>query len=285
MVEPPAKQLGTGALGALGADLPKIPGYKVTGLLGEGGMGRVYLGHQNSTDRRPVAIKMLRTLLPASEMARRFEFERQALSRLNHPAVAQLYGAGHAEDGRHYVAMEYVDGLPIHLHCDRNRLDLRQRLQLFLAVCRGVEHAHRRQLLHRDLKPSNLLIAIPDGEAVPKVIDFGIARTLEDQGGETAFTGAGLLGTPAYMSPEAVGPSDGPRDLDTRADVYSLGVVLYELLVGVRPSRQPRLGRCVGLRKLGVPGQGPPAFKPVVENGRVIERRQSGVRLRRIWII
>ncbi|MEM8996350.1 MAG: serine/threonine-protein kinase, partial [Acidobacteriota bacterium] len=211
MAKPLVQQAGRFEIAA--DTLPKVPGFTVTGLLGEGGMGRVYLGHQESADERPVAIKMLRTSLPVVEMTRRFELERQALSRLNHPAIAQLYGAGRAEDGRHYVAMEFVDGPSIVRYCDRERLGIRARLELFVAICRGVEHAHRRQLLHRDLKPSNLLVATQDGEPEPKIIDFGIARTLEVDDGLTAFTGTGILGTPAYMSPEAVGPSDGPRDL------------------------------------------------------------------------
>ncbi|MEM6797094.1 MAG: serine/threonine-protein kinase, partial [Acidobacteriota bacterium] len=218
-----------------GPPYPRIQGYEVTGLLGEGGMGRVFLGVQRSADRRPVAIKMIRASVPGAELVRRFEAERQALSRLNHPAIAQLFGAGEAADGRHFVALEYVDGLPITAYCDRNRLDVRGRLEIFIEVCRGVEHAHRRQLLHRDLKPSNLMVTRRDGRPVPKVIDFGIARPLDSDGDPTVHTGASILGSPAYMSPEAVGPSGGPRDLDTRADVYSLGVVLYELLVGVRP--------------------------------------------------
>ncbi|MEO1084872.1 MAG: serine/threonine-protein kinase, partial [Acidobacteriota bacterium] len=174
MAEPLVPQVGRLEIAA--DALPKVPGFTVTGLLGEGGMGRVYLGHQEIADKRPVAIKMLRTSLPVAEMTRRFELERQALSRLNHTAIAQLYGAGLDEDGRHYVAMEFVDGPSIVRYCDRERLGIRARLELFIAICSGVEHAHRRQLLHRDLKPSNLLVATQDGEPVPKIIDFGIAR-------------------------------------------------------------------------------------------------------------
>lgn len=219
-------------------EVPDVPGYDVQSLLGEGGMGRVFVAVQQSADRRQVAIKMIRPMLVGSDLMRRFDAEREALSRLNHPAIAQLYAAGNASDGRPFVAMEYVEGLPITRYCDRNRLGIRERLELFAAVCRGVEHAHRRQLLHRDLKPSNLLVATRDGEPTPKIIDFGIARALDTPDDGTLVTGPGLLGTPAYMSPEALEPSDdgdGQRDLDTRTDVYSLGVVLYELLLGVHP--------------------------------------------------
>lgn len=215
-------------------DLPEVPGFDVLSVLGEGGMGRVFLAVQESADRT-VALKMIRAAVPGPELLRRFQAERQALSRLNHPAIAQLYGAGTADDGRHFVAMEYVDGLPIHRYCDSHRLDLRQRLELFVEVCRGVEHAHRRQLLHRDLKPSNLLIADEGGRPHAKIIDFGIARALDVADGVTVSDGTDVVGTPAYMSPEAVRPCEGLRDLDTRTDVYSLGVVLYQLLVSVRP--------------------------------------------------
>ena len=214
--------------------MPEVTGFNVHSVLGEGGMGRVFLATQESADR-PVALKMIRAAVPGPELLRRFQAERQALSRLNHPAIAQLYGAGTTEDGRHFVAMEYVDGLPIHRYCDSHHMDLKQRLELFVEVCRGVEHAHRRQLLHRDLKPSNLLITDEGGRPHPKIIDFGIARALDIEDGFTVSDGTDVIGTPAYMSPEAVRPCKGLRDLDTRTDVYSLGVVLYELLVGVRP--------------------------------------------------
>ena len=216
-------------------ELPEIPGYEVQRLLGEGGMGRVYLANQVGAGRRPVAIKVIRDSRPGLRLDRRFQAEHRALSRLNHPAIAQLYGAGRGRDGGRFVVMEYVDGEPITRFCDARKLGLRARLELFVAVCHGVEHAHRRQLLHRDLKPSNLLVTRQDGAARPKIIDFGIARVLDGPVGDSLLTGAGLVGTPAYMSPEAIRPCEGPRDLDTRADVYSLGVVLYELLVGVRP--------------------------------------------------
>ncbi|REK03302.1 MAG: serine/threonine protein kinase [Acidobacteria bacterium] len=216
-------------------ELLEFPDYTVERLLGEGGMGRVFLARQKSAGGRAVALKIIRGTLLSRDLERRFTVEQQALARLNHPAIAQLYASGTTTDGRPFVAMEFVDGVPITRWCDERGLGVRQRIELFVAICRGVEHAHRRQLLHRDLKPSNLLITERDGAATPKIIDFGIARTLEAAEGATALTGTELLGTPAYMSPEAIRPSEGPRDLDTRTDVYSLGVVLYELLLGVRP--------------------------------------------------
>ncbi|MEO1369843.1 MAG: serine/threonine-protein kinase, partial [Acidobacteriota bacterium] len=230
---PPVHRLTGGRLESPG--YPHLPGYSIEGVLGEGGMGRVYLAVEERTDRRHVAIKMIRMPIPDPDLIRRFEAERRAMSRLNHPAIAQLFGAGVAEDGRHFVVMEYVEGLPITRHCDEHRLSIRERLELFIEVCRGVEHAHRRQLLHRDLKPSNVLISTRDETSTPKIIDFGIARSLDGPlDGQATVTGTRPIGTPAYMSPEALEPPDR-RDLDTRTDVYSLGVVLYELLTGTRP--------------------------------------------------
>lgn len=214
---------------------PRIPGFVIERTLGEGGMGRVYLARQTRPVERTVAIKMIAELADP-KIAHRFAAEQRALARLNHPAVAQLYDAGATPDGEPYVVMEYVDGLPLTEYCDRERLSIEARLRLFVAVCRGIEHAHRRQLLHRDLKPSNLLVTETDGQPMPKIIDFGIARALDAplHDGDLA-TGTRILGTPHYMSPEALDPADGSRDLDTRTDVYSLGVVLYELLTGARP--------------------------------------------------
>lgn len=216
--------------------LPEFPGYTVERRLGEGGMGEVFLATEDGSEtRRRVAIKRIRTFGDLARLLPRFAFERDALARLNHPSVAQLFGAGTGPDGRPYVVMEHVEGLPVTAFCDRERLSVDERLRLFLDVCRGVEHAHRRQLLHRDLKPSNILVTRRDDEATPKIIDFGIARALDTAPGTGGSTGTSVLGTPAYMSPEALGTGDGPHDLDTRTDVFSLGVVLYQLLVGVRP--------------------------------------------------
>ena len=214
---------------------PDVPGYTVLGLLGRGGMGEVYLASDDASPDRRVAIKRMRHSLDP-ELARRFAVERDALARLDHRAIARLFASGTSSDGYPYVVMEVVEGRPITRHCDEERLSIEERLRLFVDVCRGVEHAHRRGLLHRDLKPSNILVATVDGEATPKVIDFGIARDLDASEASDATRTGSTPGTPAYMSPEALAAgAGGQRDLDTRTDVYSLGVVLYELLVGGRP--------------------------------------------------
>ena len=165
----------------------------------------------------------------------RFESERQALAMMDHPCIAKVFDAGATESGRPYFVMEYVQGIPITEHCDRNRLSVRQRLELFQRVCAGVQHAHQKAIIHRDIKPSNVLVAIHDDEAVPKIIDFGVAKATAQRLTEnTVFTELGqLIGTPEYMSPEQAEMSQ--QDVDTRADVYALGVVLYELLVGALP--------------------------------------------------
>lgn len=211
----------------------RVGPYEILDLLGEGGMGRVYLAEQQEPVRRRVALKLLRVALLDRDEAARFEAERQAMGRLDHVNVGRILEAGTTEDGLPFFAMEWIDGPPITRYCDRETLPLRARLELFVDVCRGVEHAHRKLLLHRDLKPSNLLVAEFDGRAVPKIIDFGIAKGLDAALAErTLHTGDRVIGTPAYMSPEALA---GGEEIDVRSDVYSLGVVLYELLAGVRP--------------------------------------------------
>jgi eukaryotic-like serine/threonine-protein kinase len=203
--------------------------------IGEGGMGTVYLARQQYPIRREVALKVVKLGMDSRQVLERFESERQALALMEYPNVARVLDAGTSERGRPYFVMEYVDGVPITHYCDRKTLNTRERLQLFIPVCNALQHAHKKGIIHRDVKPSNVLVTEVDGKPVPKVIDFGIARATDQRAveGET-FTLAGqIVGTPEYMSPEQA--SIDSRDIDTGTDVYSLGVVLYELLVGTLP--------------------------------------------------
>ncbi|MEO1366992.1 MAG: serine/threonine-protein kinase, partial [Acidobacteriota bacterium] len=218
--------------------LETIGPYTVTGSLGEGGMGTVFRAVQQDPIERQVAVKVMARGATGPEARRRFDLERKALGRLTHPHIARLYEAGTTDDGRPFVAMELVEGLRITQFCDLHGFSIEQRLRLFVEICRGVQYAHQNQILHRDIKPSNLLVTEAEGEPVAKIIDFGIARDLELPSDHTFATGSRLIGTPHYMSPEALQPSEH-QGLDTRADVYSLGVVLYELLVGARPHETP----------------------------------------------
>lgn len=208
--------------------------YRLERVLGEGGMGVVYEAAQDEPIRRSVALKVIRQGMESREAVARFEAERQALAAMSHPDIATVHDAGLTRDGRPYFVMERVEGVPITQYAERERLDLRHRVELFVRICRAVEHAHRRGILHRDLKPANLLVSISETGAQPKVIDFGVAKaTGGDACGDALETRAGrLIGTPEYMSPEQAAMS---ADIDTRADVYSLGVCLYELLTGELP--------------------------------------------------
>ena len=220
------------------ATLPekRIGRYQIRGLLGEGGMGSVYLAEQHEPIERIVALKLMRSTLAGPASVARFGAERQALARLSHPNVAAMYDAGATDDGFPYFVMEHVEGRPLVDYCDEHRLTIRERIKLLLQVSKGVQHAHQKGIIHRDLKPSNVLVADVEGRPLPKIIDFGIAKAIDDNflGESTAvLTGIGVVGTPAYMSPEALSGDD----LDTRTDVYSLGVIMYELLTGARPHR------------------------------------------------
>lgn len=213
--------------------------YRLDALIAAGGMGEVYEATQVEPIERRVAVKVIRPGYGSPEVIERFEAERQVLSLMNHSGIARVFDAGAAGDGRPYFAMELVDGIAIDRYCDQNRLDPAQRLDLFVRVCDAVQHAHSKGVVHRDLKPSNVLVTEEDGSAAPKIIDFGIAKALDPMlhpGAETLL--GTTLGTPEYMSPEQAGL---PRDVDTRTDVYSLGVLLYELLVGSRPFPSARL--------------------------------------------
>jgi len=209
--------------------------YRFLQRLGEGGMGEVWLAEQVRPVRRQVAIKVIKAGMDSAQVIARFEAERQALALMDHPTIAKVLDGGTTTEGRPYFAMEYVRGDSIITYCDRNRLTVNDRLELFIQVCDGVQHAHQKGVIHRDLKPSNVLVTASDNHPVPRIIDFGIAKAIAQPLTERSlFTELGMLiGTPEYMSPEQAEMT--PVDVDTRSDVYSLGVLLYELIVGVLP--------------------------------------------------
>jgi len=212
-----------------------IGNYRIIQKLGEGGMGEVYEAEQTDPIRRRVAIKIIKWGMDTKQVVARFESERQALALMNHPNIAKVFDAGATEQGRPFFVMEIVKGIPITEYCDKHRLNNRQRLDLFNQVCEGVQHAHQKGIIHRDIKASNVLVMIQDEKPVPKIIDFGVAKaTAQRLTEKSVFTEMGqLIGTPEYMSPEQAEMTG--LDIDTRTDVYSLGVLLYELLVGVLP--------------------------------------------------
>src|SRR5207247_1484286 len=209
--------------------------YKLLQQIGEGGFGTVFMAEQLEPVQRKVALKIIKAGMDTREIIARFEAERQALALMDHPNIAQVLDGGTTASGRPYFVMELVRGLPITAYCDHDSLSTSERLDLFIKVCHAVQHAHQKGVIHRDLKPSNVLVTLHDGEPVPKVIDFGVAKALGQRLTEkTLFTGfQHMIGTPAYMSPEQAALSG--LDIDTRADIYSLGVLLYELLTGALP--------------------------------------------------
>jgi eukaryotic-like serine/threonine-protein kinase len=214
--------------------------YKLLEPLGEGGFGVVYLAEQTAPVRRKVALKILKAGMDTRQVVARFEAERQALAIMDHPNIARVFDAGVTRTGRPFFAMEYVKGVPITEFCDEHKLTPQQRLELFVDVCQAVQHAHQKGIIHRDIKPSNVLVSRHDTTPVVKVIDFGVAKALGQELTEkTLFTNiAQMVGTPLYMSPEQAGMSD--LDVDTRSDIYSLGVLLYELLTGATPFSKER---------------------------------------------
>jgi eukaryotic-like serine/threonine-protein kinase len=217
--------------------------FQLTRKLGEGGMGQVWLAEQTAPVRRPVALKLIKAGMYDETVMLRFKAERQSLAIMDHPAIAKVFDAGATAQGQPYFVMEYVPGLPITEYCDQRRLKIRERLELFIQACEGVQHAHQKAIIHRDLKPANILVIEVDGEAVPRIIDFGLAKaTTVHLADQTLYTRFGqFIGTPGYMSPEQVDPNI--QDIDTRADVYSLGVILYVLLTGLQPFETQRRQR------------------------------------------
>jgi serine/threonine protein kinase len=233
---------GAGSSGASGAGMETagdfIGSYQLIEPLGEGGFGTVWRAEQHDPIHREVALKVVKLGMDSREIIARFEAERQALAMMEHPNIAGVLDAGTTQGGRPFFVMELVKGVPITEFADAHKLTIRERLELFIPVCHAVQHAHQKAILHRDLKPSNILIAQVDGKPVPKVIDFGIAKALETsregalrESLHLTQTGS-FIGTPRYMSPEQAGAK---QDLDTRSDIYTLGVILYELLTGDTP--------------------------------------------------
>jgi serine/threonine protein kinase len=218
-----------------------IGNHKLLEQIGEGGMAVVYMAEQEKPLRRRVALKIIKLGMDTKSVIARFEAERQALAVMDHPNIAKVFDAGTTETGRPYFVMELVRGVSISEYCDRNKLSTKERLDLFVQVCNAVQHAHQKGIIHRDIKPSNVMVTLRDGKPVPKVIDFGIAKATSQKLTEkTLFTRyAQMIGTPAYMSPEQAEFSE--LDIDTRTDIYSLGVLLYELLTGTTPLNEEQL--------------------------------------------
>jgi hypothetical protein len=273
-------------LEALGNDADDAPGkqigrYRLLQRIGEGGCGVVYLAEQEEPVQRQVALKVIRLGMDTERVISRFEIERQALAMMDHPNIARVLDAGATATGRPFFVMEWVRGLRITDYCNERGLDIRQRIDLFIEVCRAIQHAHQKGVIHRDIKPSNVLVATDNGTAAPKVIDFGIAKAIQGNPREnTALTGNDqALGTPAYMSPEQADQKQ--QDIDTRSDVYSLGMLLYELLVGRAPFESEELNNA-GLTEMRriLSEREPPAPSFMLANFQPKDFQDAAMRLR-----
>jgi serine/threonine protein kinase len=236
---------------ALGLNTVIAGRYTLTELIGEGGMGSVYLASQTEPVKRQIALKLIKTGMDSKGVLARFDAERQALALMDHPNIARIYDGGVTPSGQPFFVMELVKGIPLTEYCDSKRLTVDARLQLFVQVCQAVQHAHQKGIIHRDLKPGNVLVTEVDGRPTPKVIDFGVAKATEQKLTDQSFSDTGaIVGTPAYMSPEQADPSS--MDIDTRTDVYALGVMLYELLTGSPPidSKQFKRGAILEMLRM-----------------------------------
>jgi eukaryotic-like serine/threonine-protein kinase len=283
---PPAEEL-CAALNGINSIVTLEPGqvlaqrFQLVRKLGEGGMGQVWLAEQILPVRRQVALKLIKAGMYDESVVHRFQSERQSLAMMDHPSIAKVFEAGTTPQGQPYFVMEYVPGLPITEYCDEKKLRIKERLELFIEACEGVQHAHQKAVIHRDLKPANILVVEVDGNPLPRIIDFGLAKVAAAHSSrESIFTQMGhFLGTPGFMSPEQADPN--VQDIDTRTDVYSLGVLLYVLLSGVLPfENAQRQNRPLDelLRKLREEDPPRPSTKVVVDrdsSGAIAEARGS----------
>jgi non-specific serine/threonine protein kinase/serine/threonine-protein kinase len=285
MHEPVDDDTEPDTVGRDGRTLPPIEGeyrrigpFHILSALGSGGMGAVYLAEQREPLRRQVAIKLIRGGLYDRRLLKRFQAEAQAMALLTHANVARVYDAGSTEDGRPYIAMEYVPGQSITRWCDARNLPLRRRLELMIDVCEGVRHAHQKAIIHRDLKPSNVLVAEVEGRAVAKIIDFGLAKGLDQPlTGDTQGTiDWGIVGTLQYLSPEAIDGGARGIDVDTRTDVYALGVILFELLVGRLPFTGEDTAQLIGRVLTGEPPRPSVALAAMDDGERAAAARLRG---------